>query len=410
LPIITVSILEKIMPDIHQRITAFNAGLLPNMVQLKYKLMAQNIFAFYRGTCHLFYEDLAAAKPLPPSPVTWLCGDLHLENFGSYKADNRMVYFDLNDFDEGILAPAAWELARMVTSIFIAFENPEMDQEVAAQFLNNYSATLIKGKALGLDPRIAKGIVCTFLTAVEKRKQKDLLKRRTIAKKNKLALSIDHEKYFELDKPLKKQLAKHINELIKTYNDDPYDFEVVDGIFRLAGTGSVGVKRYLLLLKSLNTKNKYLLLDMKQARASSLKPYVKIKQPQWGTEADRVIAVKQRMQNVSPALLGSTVFNGDPYILQEMQPTADRINFELIKDRQNDINQVIHDMAMLTASAQLRSSGRQGSAIADELITFGQHTGWHKDILNYAIKYAKQVKLDYQEYVKGYNEGKYKRM
>lgn len=398
------------MSGIHQRLTVFNAPLLPNMVQLKYKLMAQNIFTFYRGTCHLFYEDLAAAKPLPPSPLAWLCGDLHLENFGSFKGDNRMVYFDLNDFDEGILAPAAWELVRMVTSIFIAFENMALDNEVAVnmatQFLNNYSATLIKGKALGLDPRIAKGIVCTFLTTAEKRKQKELLKKRTIVKKKKLALLTD-QKHFELDKPLKKQLAKHINELIKTNYDNPHSFEVTDSIFRLAGTGSVGVKRYLLLLKSLNTKNKYLLLDMKQARTSSLKPYVNIKQPQWDTEADRVIAIKRRMQNVSPALLGSTIFNGDPYILQEMQPTEDRINFEVIKDHQNDINQVIHDMAMLTASAQLRSSGRQGSAIADELIAFGENTDWHKGILNYAVKYARQVKVDYQAYVKGYNGEKY---
>src|ERR1700743_2028502 len=119
------------MPDIHQRLTAFNAPLLPNMVQLKYKLMAQNAFTFYRGTCHLFYEDLAAAKPLPQSPLAWICGDLHLENFVSYKGDNRMVYFDLNDFDEGILAPAAWELARMAASIFIAFESLKIGHEKA---------------------------------------------------------------------------------------------------------------------------------------------------------------------------------------------------------------------------------------------------------------------------------------
>src|SRR5665213_1725196 len=119
------------MPDIHQRITAFNAPLLPNMVQLKYKLMAQNIFTFYRGTCHLFYEDLAAAKPLPASPLAWLCGDLHLENFGSYKADNRMVYFDMNDFDEAILAPCSWEVVRLLTSILIAAPSMSVKREDA---------------------------------------------------------------------------------------------------------------------------------------------------------------------------------------------------------------------------------------------------------------------------------------
>ena len=85
--------------------------------------MAQNAFAFYRGTCHLFYEDLQSDHTLPASPLTWICGDLHLENFGSYRGQNKMVYFDLNDFDEALLAPACFELVRMVTSIFIGFES-----------------------------------------------------------------------------------------------------------------------------------------------------------------------------------------------------------------------------------------------------------------------------------------------
>jgi uncharacterized protein (DUF2252 family) len=400
------------MSTIYDRITAFNKDLLPDMVQLKYQAMAENEYRFYRGTCHLFYEDLNAAAPLPPSPVTWISGDLHLENFGSYKADNRLVYFDLNDFDEGILAPASWELVRMITSIFIAFDNLEIEElkavNMAQQFLRNYAATLVKGKAMGIDPRTAKGIVCAFLTAVEKRKQKDLLKKRTIAKKKKIALSLEHEKQFELDKQLRKELEQHINDWIETSSDGPYNYKVLDTIFRLAGTGSVGVKRYLFLLKSLNTKNKYLFLDMKEARASSLQHYVKVKQPAWASEAERVIDVQQRMQSVLPALQGVTIFNNEAYTLQEMQPTEDKINFELIKDAYRDIYQVIDDMAMLTASAQLRSGGRQGSAIIDELIIYGEDTQWHEAILKYAMQYAKQVKRDYKEYVKGYKKGKYR--
>jgi uncharacterized protein (DUF2252 family) len=399
------------MSTIYDRITAFNKDLLPDMVQLKYEGMAENEYRFYRGTCHLFYEDLSTADPLPPSPITWISGDLHLENFGSYKADNRLVYFDLNDFDESILAPASWELVRMITSIYIAFDNLDIEEvkatNMAQQFLRNYAATLVKGKAMGIDPRTAKGIVCTFLTAVEKRKQKDLLKKRTIAKKKKIALSLEHEKQFELDKQLRKELEQHINDWIETSSDGPYNYKVLDAIFRLAGTGSVGVKRYLFLLKSLNIKNKYLLLDMKEARASSLQFYVKVKQPAWASEAERVIDVQQRMQSVLPALMGVTTFNNEAYTLQEMQPTEDKINFELIKDAYRDIYQVIDDMAMLTASAQLRSGGRQGSAIIDELIAYGEDTQWHEAILKYAMQYAKQVKRDYKEYMKDYNKGKY---
>src|ERR1700744_2077417 len=99
------------MTSITERIIEFNKDLLPDMIQLKYRVMAANPFRFFRGTCHIFYEDLARADSFPDSPPAWLCGDLHLENFGSFRGNNRMEYFDLNDFDEAILGPALWELA-----------------------------------------------------------------------------------------------------------------------------------------------------------------------------------------------------------------------------------------------------------------------------------------------------------
>ena len=108
---------EGKISGLKERITAFNEGMLPEMVQLKYEAMAENAFRFFRSTCHLFYEDLAVAEPLPLSLLAWICGDLHIENFGSYKGDNKLVYFDLNDFDEALLAPCSYETVRMVSSI-----------------------------------------------------------------------------------------------------------------------------------------------------------------------------------------------------------------------------------------------------------------------------------------------------
>jgi len=342
------------MKQLYERLKGFNAGLLPEKVQLKYEAMAENAFRFFRGTCHLFYEDLAVAEPLPLSPLAWICGDLHIENFGSYKGDNKLVYFDLNDFDEALLAPASYETVRMVTSIFIAFDNlgfePVKALKMARLFMKTYSATLAKGKAISIEPRTAKGIVCNFLTAATKTSEKELLKKRTISKKKKIMLSLEDERHFKLDKKLRKELKAHINGWIKTSSDGPYNYEVISTVFRLAGTGSIGLKRYLFLLKSTNTKNKYLLLDMKQARASSVQPYLPVQQLAWETEAARVIGVQQRMQNVPAALLSTTVFRDESYIIQELQPVKDSIKFKQLQDYR-DMYQVVDDMAALTASA-----------------------------------------------------------
>jgi len=54
----------------------------------------------------------------------------------------------------------------------------------------------------------------------------------------------------------------------------------------------------------------------------------------------------------------------------------DSINFRLLRDRSRDMYAVIDSMAMLTASAQLRSSGQDGSETTDELKEFGRTKGW----------------------------------
>ena len=396
------------MSTIPERIKQFNQGRLPEFQKLKYKLMAQNPFVFLRGTCHLFYEDLSQKKELPNSPLTWICGDLHLENFGSYKGDNRLEYFDLNDFDEASLAPATWEITRILTSIFVGFDSLSIPlneaKKAASLFLSTYAETLAKGKPKYIEPETSKGIVKSFLKAVASRKQKELIRQRTIQKNGKLLFLIDETHLYKIDPKLKRDLIGALNLWLKKNLDKQYGFKIHDAAFRIAGTGSLGVKRYVFLTEKMKGQKKYLLIDMKQALASSLKPWLLAPQPNWTNEAVRVISTQHWMQNVSPAFLNSMVFKNEAFVLKEMQPLADKINFQLIKKKPANIERVIRDMAMLTASAQLRSSGRQGSAIADELVAFGKDKSWQKNILQYAYDYSKQVKKDYLQFQKAYKK------
>ncbi|HVM90109.1 MAG TPA: DUF2252 family protein [Puia sp.] len=396
------------MPTIPERIKEFNKERLPSYLKLKYAMMSQNAFRFFRGTCHLFYEDLATANDLPDSPLTWICGDLHLENFGSYKGDNRLEYFDLNDFDEAALAPAVWEIARMVTSIFAGFDSlqiaPDETRDAAAFFLKIYSGTLSNGKPRYIETETSKGIVRAFLDHVASRKQKELLRNRAVEKNGELVLLIDNNHLYKLEKKLKNELIAFLDEWLKTNKKYKNGFKILDVAFRIAGTGSIGVKRYAFLVEKTRNSGKYILVDMKQALPSSVQPFLLTVQPKWASEADRVVAVQQRMQNVPPAFFSSTIFKNDSYVLKELQPLADKINFDLIKKRPKDIQRVIEDMAMLTASAQLRSSGRQGSAIADNLIEFGNSKDWQQKVIHFAESYSAQVKKDYSEFAKAYKQ------
>jgi uncharacterized protein (DUF2252 family) len=391
------------MDEVTGRIEAFNRDRLPKMVGIKYRFMRENMYRFFRGSCHLFYEDLAKEAAFPKGPLGWISGDLHLENFGSYRSNNDQVYFDLNDFDEAILAPVTWELVRLLTSIFVGFESLEIEEKKAVKmarlFLRSYTSTLLAGKPDYVESAMAQGIICDFLTAVGKRKQRDILDKKTVLKKKKLQILTDSAKHFKIREKLKAELFRHVNDWLKIDEYSPYNYKVIDGVFRLAGTGSVGLERFAFLLKSLNkTGYKYILLDMKEASPSSLAPYIDTPQPSWTSEAERVITVQKKMQNRCPALLSVSEFRGKSFIMQEMQPTRDSINFGLLKNRYRDMYSVIDTMAMLTASSQLRSTGQDGSAITDELKAFAGATAWQEAVLDYAIKYSYRVKSYYKAF------------
>lgn len=392
-----------------QRIRAFHTQLIPEVVALKYGLLTEDLFRFYRGTNHLFYEDLARVAAFADSPVVWLCGDLHLENFGSYKGDNRLVYFDISDFDEGILGPALWDVARMVTSIFVAFEALQLgaaDAEAhAATFIETYAAVLAGGKARHIQLETSRGIVRELLEKVSGRNVEKWLKKR-IEKTDPgqpAFKDIPHKQWKITDEALKSTLLQHITRIVCNRSGQPENFMAQDVCFRIAGTGSLGLKRYLFLMEA--GDGSHWLLDMKQARPSALAPYLPLTQPEWPTEADRVVGIEYRMQDVPEALLTTTLFQGDAFKVQEMQPTEDKVEFHRVKDDFDSMTYMFQDMALLTASAQLRSSGRQGSAIADELIAFGRIKSWQSDLLAYARAYAQQVKADYQQYLADYRNG-----
>ncbi|HEV8286168.1 MAG TPA: DUF2252 family protein [Chitinophagaceae bacterium] len=394
------------MNNVEERIKQFNHSYSEDSLKIKYQRMSENAFSFFRGTCHLFYEDLAKENNLAHSPQVWICGDLHLENFGSYKADNRLVYFDLNDFNEAVLAPSAWELLRMTTSIFIGLDSLKVEQKqikkLAELFLHSYSSVLSKGKARYLEPQVVKGTVRKFLKKVSKRKEKELLEDRTYRKNESLRLRIDNERLFSVDKNLKDELFNHIAGWISE-NGNHYNCN--DLAFRIAGTGSIGVKRYLFLLQHVNKTKNYLFLDMKEALPSCVQPYMPIQQPAWLSEAERMVIVQNYMQNNSPAFLSFSNFNNLSFVIKELQPSEDKIKFSEIGKSRKEVREVIADMALLTASAQLRSSGRKGATIADELISFGASGHWQNSILDMSWEYYNRMKSYYAEFFKKHNGG-----
>lgn len=395
------------MPHVFDRIQAFNSSRIPALLQLKYRFISEDPFRFFRGTCHLFYEDLARHRQWPDDTKAWICGDLHLENFGSYKGDNRIVYFDMNDFDEALLAPVTWELVRLLTSIYVAGYtlpyNAATAEALCKAYLDKYLQVLRNGKPVVIEKETANGLLHFFLQQVQNRKEKAFVQTRTQVKKGAVKLLIDGKKSLAAPAEIKENILHRLNHLFNR-DETAFPYKAVDLAYRVAGTGSVGVQRYVILAQDRNNKKLHL-LDLKEARPSSLQPYIPIPQPDWKQEADRVISLQKRVQHVSPALLHALTLNGTAFVLKELQPTADRMDLSLCKGKLNKLSSILCTMAEITASGQLRATGRQGSSIADELMAFAANAAaWKKEVLAYAKRYAQQVMTDYKQYGKAYHQ------
>jgi uncharacterized protein (DUF2252 family) len=394
--------------DVLGRIERFNAGREPERLALKYREMCKSSFSFFRGSAHLFWEDLGAQKgALPDSSTVWACGDLHLENFGSFQGNNGLSYFDLNDFDEAALAPSNWELSRFVTSVYVAapalgFSRTNAN-ELVKLFLKAYRTALVHGKAHLVERDTATGMVKTLLEQVKRRKRRLLVESRTSLKKGRRRLRIDGKHTLPATDDQRRDVARWLGEFARSQTDPDF-FSVLDVARRVAGVGSLGLDRYVVLVRGDGGRDGNAIIDAKWPAPSTLARFDKVGQPRWKSEPDRVVAVQQRMQGTTPALLDAVKIGTGGYVLRELQPSKDRLTLKDARGRPGRLRSVISTMAHVTAWAQLRSSGRQGSAVADDLIAFAEDAKWQRPLIDYGRLYASKVERDYKVFVRAQKE------
>ena len=389
------------MSKVVKRIKEYNQGRDADLLKRKYKAMQADSFTFFRGTCHLFYQDWPADSSLNKAPITWICGDLHLENFGSFKGDNRLVYFDLNDFDEAVLAPCTWDVARFLTSILLAADTLKVGKQQATGLTKSALAAYVKALEIGhvysVERDTAGGLVKDLLVGLQQSNREDFLNLKSNIVDGRRQIKIDNKRaqiatYDEKDKVIK------IVNAIALEQAKPEFFQVLDVAHRIAGTGSLGLDRYIILIEGKGSPDKNYLLDLKAEPGSSLAPYLKIPQPEWSSEAKRCVTVQKRIQNISPALLFPVKHGDTSYILRELQPKEDRVNLAQWNGDISLLQEFVETLAKLAAWAHLRGAGRRGADSPDALIDFTQVQAWQGEIIDYAQAYYEQVKKDYKDF------------
>ena len=134
------------------RYESWLAARLPLIKQdlaLKHRAMSAGIFPFLRGTFYRWAEEWASiVGDVAEAPQVLAAGDLHVENFGTWRdAEGRLIW-GVNDFDEAWPLPYTNDLVRLATSALIAIDYHDLSLEpkhAVAAILDGYREALEAG-------------------------------------------------------------------------------------------------------------------------------------------------------------------------------------------------------------------------------------------------------------------------
>jgi hypothetical protein len=212
----------------------------------KHKKMAKDAFQFLRATYWRWAEtiyDPAMCPELADSPEVLAVGDIHVENFGTWRDEEGRLIWGVNDFDEAERMPYAIDVVRLATSAVLA-EVPDMSPQIICDsILNGYETGIAAPAPFVLD---RKHEALRLVAVVSESERKQFWKK---FDPEKIAEEIEKKKDEEGKKKKKRAKVRPTPALRAPYRTELESARPDTGIkfayyARTAGTGSLGRPRY----------------------------------------------------------------------------------------------------------------------------------------------------------------------
>jgi len=117
-------------------------------LKLKHQLMAEGPFPFLRATFYRWMQLWPTlGHQVARAPKILAVGDLHVENFGTWRDREGRLVWGVNDFDEAADLPYTVDLVRLATSSLLAAEQGHLHlnpREACRSILDGYRQSLAK--------------------------------------------------------------------------------------------------------------------------------------------------------------------------------------------------------------------------------------------------------------------------
>src|SRR5262249_6717461 len=138
----------------------------------KHEKMSDGAFAFLRGTYWRWAETILDVCPeVANAPETLAVGDIHLENFGTWRDDDGRLVWGVNDFDEAADMPYALDVVRLAASAILGRPARTItSKDICASILQGYEEGLENPRPFVLDDEHGWLRVLVVVPEAERRK------------------------------------------------------------------------------------------------------------------------------------------------------------------------------------------------------------------------------------------------
>ncbi|WP_369280874.1 DUF2252 domain-containing protein [Streptomyces bobili] len=415
--------LDASRPDAVTAVEESSRDRIPALAPIRVGRMAATPFAFLRGSAGLMAYDLART---PMTRVTaQICGDAHAANFGLYGDARGGLVIDLNDFDETVDGPWEWDLKRLAASLVLAGREAGADEDTCRQAAHGavgaYRRTmrllatlpvLDAWNAIADEELVSHTDAHDLLGTLERVSEKARANTSgRFAAKSTEPTPEGGRRFVDAAPVLRRvpdaeaaAVAASLEQYVTTLPEDRLPLlarhAVHDVAFRIVGTGSVGMRSYVVLL--LDHRGEPLVLQVKEARGSVLVPHLAsagFETPPVEHEGRRVVLGQKRMQVVSDILLGWTTVEGRPFQVRQFRNRKGSVDPAALAADQVD------DYGRMTGALLARAHSHS----ADPRLIAG-YCGKNEELdeamASFAVAYADRTEADHAELVTAVRSGR----
>ena len=289
---------------------------------LKHRLMAAAPFPFLRATFYRWMQVWPEACPeLAQAPQLLAVGDLHVENFGTWRDTEGRLVWGINDFDEAYRLPYTIDLVRLATSALVAIREEALSIEpdrACAAILRGYREALEAGG----HPYVLEEHH-PALRALAYAEERD---------PERFWAKITHGKTVRPPSTISRRLVRGL----------PAGSRLVRFVHRVAGLGSLGRPRYVALV---DCHGSWLGREAKAALPSAAA---------WAAKASRPRILSGQLMDCAVRAPDPFTTIEDGWVLRRIGPHCSRIELDDFPKRADELR-ILRAMGRETANVHLAS-------------------------------------------------------